>query len=118
SVHGVLRKKAEDHFHSNFIDCEVQMLAKTSTAIQKYLARKNLKKPSYYTINFKFRKQNREGQVYVRADRFEVRFADMELIKDFGALLIFGLDKTLQSSRISDGVDRNDLVRAICAELK
>jgi hypothetical protein len=42
----------------------------------------------------------------------------MELIKDFGGLLIFGLDKSLQSARITDAVDRDDLVRAISAELK
>ncbi len=114
----LVRKKAVDHFHSSFLDCEVQMLAKTSTAIKRYLARKSKTKPAYYSIRFRFRKQNKEGQVYVHADRFEVRFADMELIKEFGGLLIFGLDKSLQSSRITDALDRHDLVRAISAELK
>jgi hypothetical protein len=42
----------------------------------------------------------------------------MELVKDFGELLIFGLDKILQSARITDPVDSNDLVKATCAELK
>lgn len=41
AVFGMVKKKAEDTFHFNIIDVEVQMLPKTCTAIQKYLARKN-----------------------------------------------------------------------------
>lgn len=36
-VQGMMEKKAHEHYKSNFIDCEVQMLAKTSQAIQKWL---------------------------------------------------------------------------------
>jgi hypothetical protein len=40
AVFGMVKKKAEDSFHSNLIDVEVQMLPKTCTAIQTHLERK------------------------------------------------------------------------------
>jgi hypothetical protein len=43
-VFGMVGKKAEDTFHSNLLDVEVQMLPKTCTAIHKYLERKSKRK--------------------------------------------------------------------------
>jgi hypothetical protein len=37
---GMVKKKAEDTFHSNLIDVEVRMLPKTCTAIHKYVESK------------------------------------------------------------------------------
>jgi hypothetical protein len=41
SVLGMVKKKAENVYHSNLIDVEVQMLAKTCTAVQKFIEKKN-----------------------------------------------------------------------------
>jgi hypothetical protein len=41
AVFGIVKKKAANTFHSNLIDVEVQMLPKTCTAIQRYIAHKN-----------------------------------------------------------------------------
>jgi hypothetical protein len=36
-LQGIYYKKAADRYGSNLIDCEVQMLSKTSLAVQKWL---------------------------------------------------------------------------------
>jgi hypothetical protein len=41
AVYGMVKKKAQDTFHSNLIDVEVQMLPKTCKTIQKYVERKS-----------------------------------------------------------------------------
>jgi hypothetical protein len=38
---GIIEKQAMEKFKSDFIDCEVQMLSKTCTAVKKQLDRMN-----------------------------------------------------------------------------
>jgi glycyl-tRNA synthetase alpha subunit len=62
ALQGIMHRKAEEHYISNFIDCEVQMLAKTSKAVQKHLADKKKKKDrlewaAYEKINSVSRKE-------------------------------------------------------------
>lgn len=41
-VQGQMEKRAIELYHSNYIDCEVQMLAKTCSAVKKHIALKHL----------------------------------------------------------------------------
>lgn len=42
-VQGMAEKKAADFYKSHYIDCEVQMLAKTCSAVKKMIEKENKK---------------------------------------------------------------------------
>lgn len=61
-----------------------------------------------YSISFYFRQQRRQVVVHRHVDHYGVWFTDSELIKDFGGLIVFNLNKKLKEARKAEAADAKE----------